>query len=403
MEQVIVSGYADNLDPINTEYNKVAGGLPWVIGAVNQVVSASGKFKDLRFRLNGAPGGVASYTFTLVVNGAAMALTCTIAGAATMGSDTVNEVNVVPGDTVTIECTPAGGPTPRYATWTIIFEGANPRESLILGYGHTFPSVIIADYNFCNGGENWGLETQKWQVVSTPGSIKNLHVLLTAAPGVGASYTLTLRVNGVSTALTCTVAGAATTCSDLVNSVVVAAGDRITLECSPTNNPAAASPRWGMTFVADTDGECLILGGTGRDVLNTLATEYNYLNGIEDVWTAIESDRYHLGQECTAKNLHIYLDSHPGVGDKYTFYLRLNVGDTVLTCTITGPSQSCSDVVNEVAISDDDYLDLKSEPGAGIERPAARYAFWGLTLFRQPPPPFAGGSNIVLQAKTIIE
>jgi hypothetical protein len=45
------------------------------------------------------------------------------------------------------------------------------------------------------------------------------------APGTGNSMTLTLRDNGVNTALTCTISGSATSCSLTGQSVPIAAGD----------------------------------------------------------------------------------------------------------------------------------------------------------------------------------
>jgi hypothetical protein len=64
---------------------------------------------------------------------------------------------------------------------------------------------------------------------------QNLSVRTTAAPGTGISVTVTLRVDGVDTSLSCAVSGAATTCSNTSASVAVSAGSRLALEVSSSD------------------------------------------------------------------------------------------------------------------------------------------------------------------------
>jgi hypothetical protein len=61
---------------------------------------------------------------------------------------------------------------------------------------------------------------------------QNLSVRTTAAPGAGVSVTVTLRVEGADTTLSCTVTGTATTCSNTSATVAVAAGSRLAFEIS---------------------------------------------------------------------------------------------------------------------------------------------------------------------------
>ena len=85
--------------------------------AVQQKIAHDCIIKRLYITLGTAPGGVASRTFTLRVNGGPTALTCTITGVATTGSDLVNEVRVNSGSDVCIEIVPAGGPVDSTARW----------------------------------------------------------------------------------------------------------------------------------------------------------------------------------------------------------------------------------------------------------------------------------------------
>lgn len=51
-------------------------------------------------------------------------------------------------------------------------------------------------------------------VVPVAGTFDDFRVLINTAPGGAASYVFTLRDNSQNTALTCTITGVATTCSD---------------------------------------------------------------------------------------------------------------------------------------------------------------------------------------------
>jgi hypothetical protein len=68
--------------------------------------------------VNNAPGTGKLWTFTLMVNGSATALTCTISAAATTCSDTSHAVAIVAGNTLSIQITstaPGGATQMRFA------------------------------------------------------------------------------------------------------------------------------------------------------------------------------------------------------------------------------------------------------------------------------------------------
>jgi hypothetical protein len=78
------------------------------------------------------------------------------------------------------------------------------------------------------------------------GTMSNLQVYLTTAPGAGNSWTLTVDVNGTATALTCTIANAATSCTDS-SLVTITAGDLIDLRVTPVGSPALTRLGWSAT------------------------------------------------------------------------------------------------------------------------------------------------------------
>jgi hypothetical protein len=61
-------------------------------------------------------------------------------------------------------------------------------------------------------------------------SARNLAVQMASAPGGGNSATVTLRANGADTSLSCTIAGAATSCTNVADSPSIAAGATLSLE-----------------------------------------------------------------------------------------------------------------------------------------------------------------------------
>ena len=77
------------------------------------------------------------------------------------------------------------------------------------------------------------------------GTLSGLQVLAEQSPGTGNSWTLTLRVAGTNSSVTCTITGnTATRCSDLVNTVAITANQTLSVEISPTSNPQSKPLHW---------------------------------------------------------------------------------------------------------------------------------------------------------------
>jgi len=74
------------------------------------MITHAGLLRNLYARCDAAPGGADTLIFTLMLNGVATALTCTITGVAVLTSDDiVNTVAVVPGDYVCMRVVASGG------------------------------------------------------------------------------------------------------------------------------------------------------------------------------------------------------------------------------------------------------------------------------------------------------
>lgn len=394
MEQVIFGNAFGGPSVTATTYNSPIGaGYSWfgTEGARWKIISTGGKIKNLRVKLDGVPGAGKSYTFTLMVNSAPSTLTLTISDAETSGADISHEVDVAAGNTVSLRCVPAGTPDSVVPSHTLIFEGSTANESLILGGTGNAPlDKIATDYGQIMGGRTTSSNTENdhRQVCPTSGKIKNLYVVLSESPGTPPddAYRFTLRKNGESQTLTVTITADDITGNDTEHEVTVAAEDVLTLMIEPVDTPAASpAVNWGMTFLADIDGESLVLAGTD-DNLNNGVTEYIFLQADDhNTWASTEATCYSLGQTCTLKKLYVLLSTFPGGGKSYTLTLRKpgnGQADGNLTVTIAEAATTGNDTVNEDAIANDDYVDLKCTP-AGT--PIVADAYWGVVGYIAPP------------------
>lgn len=125
----------------------------------------------------------------------------------------------------------------------------------------------------CNINQVWGSRCGTLPVVATPlfcpvtgpgtsnaavgvetvvftqnANFTKLECQVTAAPGAGNTHVFQLVINGVNSALTCTIANAATTGTPSGGPVAVADGAQLLLVDTPTGTPAAASGFFGATF-----------------------------------------------------------------------------------------------------------------------------------------------------------
>lgn len=389
MKQVIVGGAYTALSATGTKYNALGSGYTWDSTAINkhQLVSTPGKLSNLLVELDDTPGAGKSYNFTLMVNDSPSALTLEIADAATTGADTTHEVDVVAGDTICLRCVPTNTPTVRAARWSSVFEGTNAKESLILGIG--WVELEVTDYCPIMQAHVSGsiVETNTHQVIPTPGKIKNLYVELKDDPGTApGAYRFTLRKNGVSQALTVTIVADNKTGNDTVNEVAVVAGDYVNMMMEPIDTPSVAPFYcFGFTFVADTDGESLLLGQSSD---NPAVDQIEYCSLVstltQQTWATSEISRYQGGQPTTLKKLYVKLSAAPGAGKSYAFTVRVNGVDGNLTVPIADAATTGNDVAHTDVIANYNELNVKCEPTG---TPDATLVYWGLVGFIQPPPP----------------
>lgn len=145
-----------------------------------------------------------------------------------------------PGRTVPTSPSMCGGPCGPSGP-------SGPNHALVwAGGGHLTDNVndsYVAWGQFSVSGTEINAEIP----VPVGGTFSDLQVHLSTAPGTGASWTLTVDKNESATALTCSVTGAATSCTDS-SRVAVVPGDLIDLDVTPFGRPALALITWSASI-----------------------------------------------------------------------------------------------------------------------------------------------------------
>lgn len=239
-------------------------------------------------------------------------------------------------------------------------------------------------------------ENGEHQIVGSAGTIENLYAELGTAPGSGNTVTITLRVNGADTALTCQIANTNTQATDTSNSVTVAAGDRINYKVVTSAANSAASLRVSSQYVGDTANESLILGSTGGVQMDSSGDFYLPPSGhvCTKSLTTDANARMLCPTAGTIKKFYMWLDTAPGGATSRKFEIYKNNAATGVTMTISGASTTGNDTSNTVAVSAGDLISIKLTNTGAF--PAGALGAWGfvLTATTDGDFPVFGGTNV---------
>lgn len=314
-----------------------------------------------------APGVGKSYTFTVMKNGSATALTLTISGTDVSGSNIADTVSFAAGDTISLRTTPSGTPTaPGVHQWTIKVSATG---ALMLGGNTTSPSTSATNYDNILGtkADSWvTTEVQHQIVVPTPGTLRNFYMRVTTAPSTGKSYAFTVVKNGTPTALSVTLSDAETSDTDLSNSISVADGDTLTLQSVPTGTPTSpGAVDWGIEFLPDTNNQ-YFLGFGNPSGPSTAATRYQYIHSTGDSGFSATSDDQFVWMRLpttTLKKFYGKLGTASGAGKSRDLTVRKATADTALTINIADANTSGS-VTTNVAAVQGEAVSLKTVPNS---------------------------------------
>jgi len=365
---------------------------------VTQIITADGSLTDLYVELDKTPrlagSGTVTFTYTVYVNGVASALTCGISNTDTTGSDTAHSVPVVKGDTVCFVATantPYSGGTKANTViprWKTKFTPTTAGQSLILGVSKQKLNTGTSYCSISAGsiGNSSNNASYRRQLIPSSGTLKNLYIKLTTAPGGVATWTYTVRKNGVNTALTLTISGANTT-GNVVSDVAFIAGDEIDIVITPTGTPVISDTAMGAQYISTDANEFLVFGNLFYGVsTGFLYDGTDYFRYPMSPWAEAsahitEAKRLQLGGEFIAKKLYVKVDGAPGTagsGKGYTVTLRSNSTDTALAVTIDDLATTGNNTTSLVTIANTDDLSIKIKAHGTPTGRSINYSFAGV-------------------------
>lgn len=236
-------------------------------------------------------------------------------------------------------------------------------QPIVGGYnGNLNPAAT--EYNCLMGGMLWNAtENIVYQCIPTGGTISGLLVRLSGNVAAASTYTFTLMVNSVPSALAVTISTGASTGSDWTNSVSVTAGQTVSLRSTFTGAPGALLASWSTIWNPTITGEsiCLIHMQTAVAAIWFGEIQGSPINGATtETWVQAP-----IPTAGGFKKLYVQLSADPGdpLGpDGYIFTLRLAAAGTTLTTTISADNTAGNNTTNTVAVVAGDLVDIYVAP-----------------------------------------
>ncbi len=362
--------------------------------------SPFGTLKHLRVKLTTAPGAGESRTFEVFKGGTSTGITLTISGTATTGSDLVSTYAVVAGDNFFIKQTTSATPADSDVKWSLMFDGDTSKESPLFASSVQTLSTSLTQYLSCGGHLSGGSiptnEDKVICVVPTNGTIKNMYVQLSGTPGGIATRTFTLRKNKSDTTLVVTLFSLEFSKSNTFHSVSVVAGDRISVKSTMTDSPDADRVLIGFTFVADTDGEFIILSSTENQLRTTGSRYASVSTGVRLVKLSITGVEQLAGDAMDIKKIYVHLSVAPGAGSNHAFKFFVADAESLLNCIVADTATACNSA-STIAIAAGDKLASRVVPTGFPVESWAGISYLGFIA----PPPSLGNPQLAMNSYRI--
>lgn len=334
-------------------------------------------FDRLQILLGTAPGVGKSWSFEILKNGSTTGLICVISDAATSAIDATNSVGFSAGDTITLRSVPTGTPAGSGSIRWNIRQSATGMTAIFGGAQQNLNSGAIR-FNEIMNYTGWVIdENLVKSMIPTGGTISNLHIITSVAPGGATSYTIDISKNATPQSVSATISGASVSANDTSNSFSVAAGDFIALRSSPSGTPTTAFLKWSCSFSPTNDGESFLTGSYGSSVAQS-GSVYGWLKARGN-WHTTESNRQVLGADFTVKALYANVNPAPGSGRSRTFSFRVNSSTSSAVAPISGTNASANITGQSVAVADGDLINLL-HVGAGSPA-VTNYVNTGVLLY----------------------
>lgn len=255
------------------------------------VAPAAGTAGSLYVEVSAVPGTGNSRTLTLWVNGGSTSMTVTISGTDVNGTYTGTAVSVSAGDRLDFRHTYSGAPASAVVRWSWVW---TPTTTDYTFLASTIDSTQLSTgmkyfpLAGCLSGPTTGFHDL---YLPTAGTIRNLYVRLSTAPGVGRkNRRFVLMKNGVASSLVCTISDLNKTGNDTSNTVSVADGDYISIRATEVGgllepNGFSTYVTIGVVFEPDESDLFLIPYSSPTYLPIGSVTRYSHICSAGDSWT----------------------------------------------------------------------------------------------------------------------
>lgn len=223
-----------------TETTSIFGSTSWGTGT-SIAPTSGGTISKFYVLLSVAPGTAASgksYAFTVLKNAVGTSVTCTVLDDATTCNDTSNTFTFVTGDRITLQSIPTSTPAASRVAFGIGYIPAIDGESFH-GYEYNGGAHDNDMDNFVSINQNNQASSQTEanfsRVVPSSSIIaRKMITVVSSAPGSSRSWLYGLRINNVTSSLTCTNTGQTSlTCSNLTTQISLAQNDIVNFIITP--------------------------------------------------------------------------------------------------------------------------------------------------------------------------
>lgn len=227
----------------------------------------------------------------------------------------------------------------------------------IIGGGDAWAAGAATRYYSLQGrSDENATELNMGTFFTTAGTLSNFYVRTSTAV---TSHTYTLMIGGAATAMAVTLTGAT---SGSYTASSISASSYVTLRVVSTDAAATPYIYWTVDFTPTGSTTKSIIMGNSTCV--SAGTRYTGLYGTYATADATEANRSQVMPTAgTISRLQVFITAAPGAaGDAYTFTLYKNGVATALTCTITHPDTTGSDLVNSVSVVAGDLVSMQIVP-----------------------------------------
>ena len=190
-------------------------------------------------------------------------------------SNTINDAYVVGFNKISLDTTKevGDGYAYLYSSLSSKFVPTEINNSYIITVGkHGLVTPNATNYLLSNFNESTD-ETTKAFLAPVAGTLSNLICYCNTAPGGSETVVITVRKNGIDTVITGTITGSGTTCSDIVNTINLDSGDRVTFKNVVSSGSIARDLFVSLIFTVPNINTSIVSGsGGGSTSFGTFAS-----------------------------------------------------------------------------------------------------------------------------------